>query len=124
LTVTNDTGGFGTDSARVKVQPYSATNTHTGACCSADGTCQVIAAAACADQGGTYQGDNTTCDPNPCAGRVGCGGGVCGTGVAGVIPLTLLALCGLKYGYGHRRGRRVQLRAVGAGCSDLTGLKP
>lgn len=37
-----------------------------GACCFADGSCQVMVQADCAGQGGTYQGDNTDCDPNPC----------------------------------------------------------
>ncbi len=35
----------------------------TGACCASDGTCSVTIESACT---GTYQGDGTTCDPNPC----------------------------------------------------------
>ncbi len=38
----------------------------TGACCFADGYCQILTVSGCAGLGGTYQGDNTTCDPNPC----------------------------------------------------------
>jgi len=38
----------------------------TGACCQADGTCSVLAAAACAAASGAYQGDDTVCSPNPC----------------------------------------------------------
>jgi spore coat protein A len=39
-----------------------------GACCSALGTCQVIGQADCVNQGDTFQGEGTTCDPNPCSG--------------------------------------------------------
>jgi pimeloyl-ACP methyl ester carboxylesterase len=38
-----------------------------GACCSTD-TCRQTTAAECGDLGGVYQGDGTTCDPNPCSG--------------------------------------------------------
>ena len=38
----------------------------TGACCAADGTCTVETEADCLAAGGTYQGDGTGCDPNPC----------------------------------------------------------
>jgi hypothetical protein len=34
-----------------------------GACCFPDGTCQVVEPAQCT---GTYMGDDTVCDPNPC----------------------------------------------------------
>ena len=37
----------------------------TGACCYSD-TCEVVTAAVCATLGGTYQGDGTTCTPDPC----------------------------------------------------------
>jgi hypothetical protein len=37
-----------------------------GACCFADGSCQIETAADCVAAGGTYQGDGTDCDPNPC----------------------------------------------------------
>ncbi len=38
----------------------------TGACCFTDGSCTITAATTCAAQGGTYQGDGTSCNPNPC----------------------------------------------------------
>jgi len=38
----------------------------TGACCFADGSCNETDATSCANQGGTYQGDGTSCTPNPC----------------------------------------------------------
>ena len=37
-----------------------------GACCYLDGSCAVITQTECLGGGGTYQGDNTACDPNPC----------------------------------------------------------
>ncbi len=40
----------------------------TGACCLPDGSCVVTSEAACMAAGGTYQGDSTPCDPNPCLG--------------------------------------------------------
>jgi hypothetical protein len=42
----------------------------TGGCCLASGECVVVSAASCTKQGGTYRGDNTTCEepcPAPCA---------------------------------------------------------
>jgi hypothetical protein len=38
-----------------------------GACCMPYGECQVLDAYACTQAGGTYQGDWTVCDPNPCS---------------------------------------------------------
>jgi hypothetical protein len=38
------------------------------ACCFADGTCQMENSTECAALGGTYQGDDATCTPNPCQG--------------------------------------------------------
>lgn len=38
----------------------------TGACCFANGTCQILTQTNCQAQGGAYQGDSTTCTPNPC----------------------------------------------------------
>ncbi|MCA9755511.1 MAG: right-handed parallel beta-helix repeat-containing protein [Candidatus Eisenbacteria bacterium] len=40
--------------------------TPTGACCATDGSCTVETSADCGTAGGTYQGDATVCDPNPC----------------------------------------------------------
>ena len=37
----------------------------TGACCSGE-SCTVVTAGDCSGIGGDYQGDDTTCDPNPC----------------------------------------------------------
>lgn len=37
-----------------------------GACCYPDGQCDELTAADCALAGGTYQGDGTSCTPNPC----------------------------------------------------------
>lgn len=38
----------------------------TGACCLDDGTCIVTNNNTCISLGGTYQGDSTDCEPNPC----------------------------------------------------------
>lgn len=38
----------------------------SGACCPIAGDCFVSTQSICESGGGTYQGDNTTCDPNPC----------------------------------------------------------
>src|SRR5690606_14897231 len=40
--------------------------TQTGACCLPDQTCDTMLSILCATAGGTYQGDNTSCDSNPC----------------------------------------------------------
>lgn len=37
-----------------------------GACCFANGTCTVLTSANCSSQSGTYQGNGTSCSPNPC----------------------------------------------------------
>lgn len=38
----------------------------TGACCFPDGACNVLTRSQCAEQAGTYQGDGSVCEPNPC----------------------------------------------------------
>ena len=38
----------------------------SGACCLPDGSCDTLSPASCLLQGGTYQGDGTTCTPSPC----------------------------------------------------------
>jgi len=38
----------------------------TGACCFPDGSCSVLASQQCDDEHGTYQGNGTACNPNPC----------------------------------------------------------
>lgn len=40
--------------------------TPMGACCDGIGNCTIATQASCEDSGGVYQGDDTTCDPNPC----------------------------------------------------------
>lgn len=45
---------------------------NTGACCLPDGSCVVTSAGECALLGGAYQGDNVSCDPNPCPGSGAC----------------------------------------------------
>lgn len=43
----------------------------TGACCAPDGSCSIFTESDCLAQGGTYYGDGSTCDPNPCPPPVG-----------------------------------------------------
>jgi len=43
----------------------------TGACCSPTGACLVTTQEICEDGGRDYQGDGTTCDPNPCEALTG-----------------------------------------------------
>ncbi len=43
-----------------------------GACCHCDGACVVETHASCNAVSGTYQGDATVCDPNPCKATGGC----------------------------------------------------
>lgn len=38
----------------------------TGACCFPDGSCLVLTGDECLAQGGSYQGDESVCDPSPC----------------------------------------------------------
>jgi len=58
--------GYGTSS----YGPYSLFVTCVppgqGACCFVDGHCVIDNQQNCGTAGGTYQGDNTVCDPNPC----------------------------------------------------------
>ena len=46
--------------------PCPAAGAREGACCFEDGSCQVLTADDCGLAGGTYFGDDTVCDPNPC----------------------------------------------------------
>jgi hypothetical protein len=65
--VLDDIAGFGTFGFGVAGNaPCPVAGPTDGACCFADGTCQVMEAQACAAAGGSYQGDGTVCDPNPC----------------------------------------------------------
>lgn len=43
------------------------TPTTSGACCPVEGDCFIATQSICEAGGGTYQGDDTTCDPDPCA---------------------------------------------------------
>lgn len=38
----------------------------TGACCMANGTCQLLSSGSCLANSGTYHGDASVCSPNPC----------------------------------------------------------
>lgn len=42
-----------------------------GACCVTDGTCLTVTSNQCAQLGGVYHGDNTSCSPSPCPPPVG-----------------------------------------------------
>jgi hypothetical protein len=60
--------GFGTTCAD---DPPPCPSTATGACCNDDdGSCTITTEADCT---GTYQGDDTTCTPNPCCPDCPCG---------------------------------------------------
>jgi hypothetical protein len=59
-TIAAQFGGGGVSTALSSPPP-------TGACCIA-GVCSVLSEADCIAAGGTYQGDGTTCDPDPCGG--------------------------------------------------------
>lgn len=55
--------------AQIDLGAYEYTDvipTLQGACCQVDGTCTVTTQADCATLGGTYEGNNTVCSPNPC----------------------------------------------------------
>lgn len=54
-----------------------------GACCVGGGTCSVETPGDCSTMGGAYQGDGSTCSPNPCAEPTGacCTSGTCTEGV-------------------------------------------
>jgi hypothetical protein len=59
----------------------------TGACCLIDGSCGIQTASACNQANGTYQGDGSTCDPNPCPPAGAC----CGAAIVyGAQPATNL----------------------------------
>lgn len=53
-------GGLGSDCSP---NPCTAA---IGACCFEGGGCEIRTADACAESNGSYHGDNTACDPNPC----------------------------------------------------------
>ena len=66
----------------------------TGACC-VGATCTVLTSVQCAAQSGTYQGDGTTCSPNPCVGAC-CVGATCTL----QLEADCLTLTGTFRGYG------------------------
>ena len=52
-----------------KTEPRSddpCTTTATGACCTVEETCSILSRGDCINAEGTYKGDDTTCDPDPC----------------------------------------------------------
>ncbi|MCB9463936.1 MAG: DNRLRE domain-containing protein [Candidatus Eisenbacteria bacterium] len=50
---------------------YTPGGTTVGACCLADDFCLLLTSSDCSSQGGTYQGDDTTCTTDPCDGIPG-----------------------------------------------------
>ncbi len=51
----------------IRCQSFTcATTPTTGACCLTSGQCVTLTAADCAANGGTYHGDYSSCNPNPC----------------------------------------------------------
>ena len=47
----------------------------TGACCLPTGECRIMTRKSCVQQAASYQGDGSTCVPDPCASGAGGGGG-------------------------------------------------
>jgi hypothetical protein len=76
--------------------PIPCTEQASGACCT-HGTCQNLPQPACIAQGGQFQGLNTSCAPNMCAGQ-GHPGGCClpngGGCVDGVTPESCIFIGG------------------------------
>ncbi len=60
--------GFGLSPVGYDLSLCLAPQATFGACCLAGAACEVHTEAECQLLGGTYQGDGTTCDPNPCGG--------------------------------------------------------
>jgi hypothetical protein len=90
----------------------------TGACCAEDGSCSITTEAGCV---GTYQGDGTLCEPNPCAGGACCySNGTCDN-------THDESLCTLTSGYWHADGGCASCVgpcciACEAGCTCTDGL--
>ncbi len=80
----------------------------TGACC-AGAECYITEQNQCVDAGGTYKGDDTDCDPNPCA--VVTGACCSTTGVCSVITQAACTGAG-----GHYYGNGTACRAPGNRC--------
>ncbi len=62
----NNAADFIQDTAPTPGAPNQGTCSSPGACCFTDGTCEVLSLDACLQAGGTFQGEGTVCDPNPC----------------------------------------------------------
>lgn len=62
----NNSADFIQDTAPTPGAPNAGSCALPGACCFVDGSCQVLVLAACTQAGGTFQGEGTDCDPNPC----------------------------------------------------------
>lgn len=58
--------GFQLNARSIADFDFEACLPHAGACCFVDGTCSSLLEADCVAQGGTFQGEDTLCDPNPC----------------------------------------------------------
>lgn len=56
--------GYGTDCGNYVFNPVGCAM--PGACCFEDGTCRVLDWSVCIQEGGTFQGVGTTCEPDPC----------------------------------------------------------
>ncbi len=66
-----------------------------GACCDSFQSCSVGTASDCANSGGTYQGDNTSCDGNPCDTITT--GACCLSGTCQILSLSECAFAGGLY---------------------------
>ncbi len=83
----------------------------TGACCAEDGTCTITTSAACT---GTYQGNGTVCDPNPCPSLTT--GACCVDGVC-----SILSAADCASGGGIYLGDGVSCGPHNPCCSDCSG---
>lgn len=59
----SDQGAYMGDGVACEPNPCMAPR---GACCLADGSCELLTQAGCSGAGGAYLGDGTLCGPNPC----------------------------------------------------------
>jgi len=87
-TLSGATGASGNN--RIDNLQLNATfNPPTGACCNG-GSCSTLSQTDCTTGGGTYQGNNSPCSPNPCAGALT---GACCNPTTGVCTVTTSANC-------------------------------
>lgn len=61
-----DSREISTPAFRPQLQIFYMAPDPTGACCAGDGTCTSETESDCMTAGGSYEGDGTTCTPNPC----------------------------------------------------------